>query len=82
MQAQRDRLPDRAPDSIEQVVAAMLVHAREALPDPQAAERLVMAVLQRAVRSCAQTRPAEEPRYWLFEMLRQEMHDRWHLYLN
>lgn len=77
----RAQQPPRAPDSIEQVVAAMLVHARETLPDQKAAERLVMAVLEQALRGATQDWQTEEPKYWLFEMLRQEMR-RWRLYLH
>lgn len=74
-------LPAPTAESLEQIIRAMLAEARPALQDPAAAERLVAAVLERAIRSCRRGELAEaaleQPGPWLFRLLAQEIQRRY-----
>lgn len=74
-------LPAPTAGSLEQIIRAMLAEARPALQDPAAAERLVAAVLERAIRSCRRGElgeaALEQPGPWLFRLLAQEIQRRY-----
>lgn len=74
-------LPARTPENLEQIIRAMLIEARPALQDAVAAERLVAAVLERAIRSCRRGElgeaALEQPGPWLFRLLAQEIQRRY-----
>lgn len=67
-------------ESLDQVIRAMLAEARPVLQDTVAAERLVAAVLERAIRSCRRgelgAAALEQPGPWLLRLLAQEIRAR------
>ncbi|HMM09541.1 MAG TPA: hypothetical protein PKA35_10555 [Paracoccus solventivorans] len=70
-------LPARTAESLDQIIRAMLAEARPATQDAVAAERLVAAVLESAIRSCRRgelgAAALEQPGPWLFRLLAQEI---------
>ncbi|HHW35329.1 MAG TPA: hypothetical protein GXX24_14500 [Paracoccus solventivorans] len=73
-------LPACTAESLDQIIRAMLAEARPATQDAVAAERLVAAVLERAIRSCRRgelgAAALEQPGPWLFWLLAQEIRAR------
>ncbi|MCZ0960922.1 response regulator [Paracoccus benzoatiresistens] len=70
------RIAHRQEDSLETVVIEMLHRARGMMPDEASVERLVEAVLLRAIHEQADAPPIEDLHGWLFHMLEIEYQER------
>jgi DNA-binding LytR/AlgR family response regulator len=71
-----DRLAHQQNDSIEMVVLEMMHLARDMMPDEASVERLVEAVLLRAIREQGEGSAPQDVRGWLLHLLDREHRER------